>query len=413
MKPSRLLFFLFVSGIICTMSSCRKDSNAVDKTFVTYLDSDSDLITRSCFQLSDGSFIIAGTGEEYAMMSKFSETGDFIWKKRLPGKLFGLKKGIALPAGGFIIAGADSLINQFGSNENGITTLIAYDNNGNETDNVSISGSPYTNAVIQLDLILLSNGNLALCLCPRPNLSNYSYPRLVILDQHFSTLFDQVYYVSQGVPYSILNAPRIQESWNGDIYCCFQNNINSATLIKLKDDYSMDFNTDSTGLGSSELPGSFTIDGNGNCCIATARQVNPGQGRFVYYHPNENYSYGNEVSVLRTDASGNYIDRHDYTGFPPTGSLMKIIRTSDGGFVMTGTSNQRETFSVLSNTQIFLIRTDAQLNRQWMRQFNATYPAVGYDVIETRDGGFAIGAFERSFNKNFKMMIIKTDANGR
>jgi hypothetical protein len=36
-----------------------------------------------------------------------------------------------------------------------------------------------------------------------------------------------------------------------------------------------------------------------------------------------------------------------------------------------------------------------------------------HGIRNNENGGFAIGAFERSFNKNFKMMIIKTDANGK
>lgn len=404
-------YWLILALAILTVS-CEKEDDLKDRSFVCFLESETDNITRSCFQLNDGSFIIAGTGKEFSVMAKFSERGDLIWQKRLPGTVYGLQKGLPLPTGGFVLAGSDSIVNPFGTNPSGITTLLVYDKDGNQANTFTIASTPFSSMTVQLDLIRLSNGNLALCLSPIAPFSANTYPRLIILSPEFNILFDQVYYASPGVPFTMLNAPNMQEGPDGSIYISFQDINASGTLLKLNPNYSMSYYTDSIGLGSSELPSSMAIDKIGNCLIASSKQVNPGQQSFAYYHPNEYFSFGSEVSVIKTDSSGKSLERRNFSGFPPNGSLMKMIRTSDGGFAMVGTSGQAETFTIVSNTNIFLIKTDGELNLQWMHQFNTTYPSVGYDLMQTSDGGFAIGAFQRSFNMNFKMMIIKTDLKG-
>jgi hypothetical protein len=348
-------------------------------------------------------------------MAKFTETGDLLWKKNLPGTLYGVRKGLSLPSGGFILAGTDSSYRQTSSISNGITNIALFDNDGNNISSLVIVSNPSSSDLLYyLDFTLLANGNIAFLINPQ-GLGNLTYPRLLILNQNLTTVFDQVYYTAQGAPFTGLSMPLIQEGLDGSIYIgyTYYNGTNSSTaLMKLKAiDYSFDYLKSNLGFGISEIPGSMAIDKNGNCIIASSRVTNPSQ-QFASYYRSEYYALGPEISVIRTDTSGSNIDRHNYSGYPLLGSLMKIIRTRDGGFIMTGTSNQNESFTITSNTQVLLVKTDANLNKQWMKQFDTTYPSIGYDVIETKDGGYAIGAFEKSFNTYFKMMIIKTDANG-
>jgi hypothetical protein len=407
MKPYKFILFLSLLSGIIIIGSCKKEAIQNDNSFIAVVETASNYSTRSCFQLSDGSYIILGIGdEEKPVMARFTETGDLIWQKQLPNTLAGVEKGIPLPSGGFVLAGSDSTWGTNTTAQSGITTVISYDVNGNPIHSVAINSIPNNGVENYIDFTLLKNGNLAFCLSPKPSLTYFTYPRLLILNQNLLTVFDQVYYTSTGLPFYDLTLPYIQEAKDGSIHFCFNSLGATTALMKLNPDYSFSYMKDSIS-NSSELPGSFALDADGNCCIATSRQVM--QYAYFYY---EEISFGYEVSIIRTDTAGNYVDRHDYSGFTGLGALMKIIRTRDGGFIMVGTSNHNERITNVANTQIFLMKTDAQLNKQWMKQFNPTYPAVGYDVFETRDGGYAIGAFERSFNKYFKMMIIKTDANG-
>jgi hypothetical protein len=121
---------------------------------------------------------------------------------------------------------------------------------------------------------------------------------------------------------------------------------------------------------------------------------------------------GNKVSALETDGDGNFIARHRYSGFPQYAVLSNIIQTKDGGYLLVGTSDLNIYDVFYSHFQILAIKTDANFNQQWLKQFNTTYPAIGVDVDNTDDGGFIIGAFEKSFNRNYRMVLIKIDENG-
>lgn len=411
MKIVNRFIYLGALTMLLINGSCQKESLRDENSFVCLVETESNYATRSCFQLTDGSYVIVGIGEEdYPVMARFSDQGDLIWQKKLPGTLAGVRKGIPLPSGGFVLAGSDSTWGTNSVAQSGKTTITVYDINGSETHSVVINCIPNINVENHLDFILLKNGNLAFCLSPAPAIGSFCFPRLLILSQNLSTLFDQVYYESPGIPFKQMAEPFIQEGIDGSIYFCYQYEYFSPcevpVLLKLNPDYSFNFLKDSIG-NCTELPSSLAIDGTGNCLIATAKAV-----RTVSYFNREDISAGYEVSVIRTDTAGNFLDRHDYNGFNGLGSLMKILRTRDGGFIMVGTSNQSERSAGVANTQVLLMKTDANLNKLWMKQLNTTYAAVGYDVFETRDGGYAVGVFERSFNKNFKMMIIKTDEKG-
>ena len=85
----------------------------------------------------------------------------------------------------------------------------------------------------------------------------------------------------------------------------------------------------------------------------------------------------------------------------------------DGGFILVGTVNQNNIATVDANTQLFLLKLDANYNEQWSRVINTIYPAFGVDVIETNDGGYFISGYQYVSNKYFNMIVAKTDANGK
>lgn len=414
MKALRTIRVICVYAAWLLTSSCEKEVTDNLTSFVSFVNTDTDYFTRSCFQLTDGSYVIVGTGEHHAVMARFSVTGDLIWQKELPGTLFGVKKGVPLPSEGFALAGSDSTDRPQSLNS-GITTIAIYDNNGNEVRTTSFQIPSFFGFSL-LDFIVLKNGHLGFCLHPiKANLLNY--PRLLILDQNLTTIVDKEFSDSTGAPLDSLDKPHILEGKDGSIFFSFRVNAgtyNSAGLMKINtNDYSIDYFNERVGQGHSEIPGeNFVMDEAGNFIVASAQPENPAPTNLISYYQGEGFSLGKKASLLRVDAFGNYISRHDFTGFSALGSLMKVIRTRDGGFIIVGTSNQDESFTFASNTQLFLIKTDSNLNKQWMRQINTTYPGVGYDVFETKDGGYVIGAFEKSFNKNFKMMVIKTDEAG-
>ena len=84
-----------------------------------------------------------------------------------------------------------------------------------------------------------------------------------------------------------------------------------------------------------------------------------------------------------------------------------IKQTSDGGFIIIGTSGDG------TSADISLIKTDAWGNKEWSKSFGSSGEDVGKSVQLTSDGGYILlGTFSKSLTDN-DMYLIKTDAMGK
>ena len=419
-----LITVLFICvGII----ACQKDEIENKSGFVSFVESDVDYTTRNCFQLNDGNYIICGSnvmwpagnsnfGKVYSIMAKFSSSGDLLWQKNLPITLSDLWKGIALPGGGFILAGLDNMP------ENTNITIAEFNNDGglvksNQIVNLTTTNTPSRN---QVDICNLSNGNIAMVLIGISQGVQGSSPRLLIFDPNLNILTDKIFpsMFSATKNYKMM---RIKEGNDGKLFICGTTqefNAWSWTFLMGVDGTTLntDFFTEKIGGDTNSYPGPFIISDAGHVIIATTEQFRAGIyfniSDYFYYHLDEYFSIGTTVSAMETDADGNFIARHKYSGFTGYASLTNITKTSDDGYLMVGTCDIRIDAVIYSPFQILLIKTNSRLEQQWMKQINTTYPAIGVDVKSTDDGGFLIGAYEKSFSKNYKLMLIKTDANG-
>lgn len=117
------------------------------------------------------------------------------------------------------------------------------------------------------------------------------------------------------------------------------------------------------------------------------------------------------VWLIKTDAHGNILWDNLFQ-YPGAYNQMghSVRQTTDGGYIIAAhagpVSNQ--------NTEIWLIKTDANGNEQWNRTYgrenNCDY---GYSVQQTTDGGYIVVGFTRSIDdRNDDGIVIKTDTNG-
>jgi hypothetical protein len=118
------------------------------------------------------------------------------------------------------------------------------------------------------------------------------------------------------------------------------------------------------------------------------------------------------INITQYDSTGLVILSKEIVGYPGFGLINIVKATSDGGFIMCGTVNQAGSNAVVSDTKIYLLKIDVNLNEQWSKVINTTYPSYGIDVLQTNDGGYLVSGHQKSFNKRYEMIAIKTDASG-
>lgn len=105
-------------------------------------------------------------------------------------------------------------------------------------------------------------------------------------------------------------------------------------------------------------------------------------------------------------------------GGPTNDWACSVIQTSDGGFIIAGSTESR---SAAFCYDIWLVKTDSSGNKKWDKTFGGADNDHAYSVVQTSDGGYAIagttepktfqkGVFE--FGGDEDILIVKTDSSG-
>jgi hypothetical protein len=112
--------------------------------------------------------------------------------------------------------------------------------------------------------------------------------------------------------------------------------------------------------------------------------------------------------LMRTDENGDSLWSHNFGGEDIDGCTA-IIQTADEGFAMGGT-----TYSFGSGGGDFwLLKTDENGDSLWSRTFGGEDDERCDALIQTADGGFALGGETTSFGARLNdVWLVKTDENG-
>lgn len=114
--------------------------------------------------------------------------------------------------------------------------------------------------------------------------------------------------------------------------------------------------------------------------------------------------------LVKTDASGNLQWSKTYGG-PNTDVGWSVVQTADGGYAIAGFTWSFGTGGGSPDT--WLVKTDASGNHQWNQTYGSNDGEVGHSVVQTIDGGYAIAGYKSYFGRpDVDVWLVKTDASG-
>ena len=134
-------------------------------------------------------------------------------------------------------------------------------------------------------------------------------------------------------------------------------------------------------------------------------------GGYVLAGQTDSFGAGNKDGYLvKVNAEGEEIWSQTYGG-PKEDRLFSIDQSSDGGFVLTGTT---KSFGVgNSQRDLYLVKTNSTGELVWTQVFGEEPDDVGHAVRQTADGGYIVTGYTKSFGaQNYDTWLIKTDEAG-
>jgi len=111
-----------------------------------------------------------------------------------------------------------------------------------------------------------------------------------------------------------------------------------------------------------------------------------------------------EIYLIKTNDSGEEEWSQTFEGY---GNGEEVQQTTDGGYIITGFCGN------LNNRDVCIIKTDQNGDEQWSQTFGGEEDDIGWSIQQTTDGGYIITGTTTSFGSgNDDVYLIKTDVNG-
>jgi hypothetical protein len=118
---------------------------------------------------------------------------------------------------------------------------------------------------------------------------------------------------------------------------------------------------------------------------------------------------GADVWLIKTDANGDTLWSKTFGGANDDAGH-SVQQTRDGGYVIVGSTSSRGA----GDADVWLLKTDANGDTVWTREFGGSHDDIGWSVRQTRDGGYVIAGSTESYGAGLSdIWLIKTDAEGR
>jgi hypothetical protein len=120
--------------------------------------------------------------------------------------------------------------------------------------------------------------------------------------------------------------------------------------------------------------------------------------------------------LLKIDEAGNQQWNRTFASVEhPDSSLTSIQQTTDGGYILAGTTDRGVTNNngvvTAAISQAWLLKLYSNGSTQWSRTFNTADPSMGGLARQTSDGGY-ISAISARWGLGYDVWLWRTDANG-
>jgi hypothetical protein len=134
-------------------------------------------------------------------------------------------------------------------------------------------------------------------------------------------------------------------------------------------------------------------------------------GGYIICGTTKYHDYGDgatDILLIKTDANGNELWDRVFGGkWFDHGS--SVQQTADGGYILCGSTETHKA----AEPNIWLIKTDADGNKLWDKAFESGDEAHGSSAQQTTDGGYIVcGSIEIHSKSETDIWLIKTDADG-
>ena len=123
------------------------------------------------------------------------------------------------------------------------------------------------------------------------------------------------------------------------------------------------------------------------------------------------YSDSGDVYVIRTNNFGDSLWTKKLGG-QFADYARSVQQTTDGGFIITGTTNSYGQ-GTPGCSNVYILKIDSIGVLEWQKTYGSTSPDEGYYITTTNDGNYAIVGFKWTFNiGEYDTYLLKINPNG-
>jgi len=116
-----------------------------------------------------------------------------------------------------------------------------------------------------------------------------------------------------------------------------------------------------------------------------------------------------DFNVVKLDSTGKVLWKKIVRG-AGSKSTYCMVQTKDGGYAVTGTIDS----NAVNNEDVYAVKIDSKGNLQWTKTVGGKFKDISYSIAQAADGGYVLsGATKSSATANLDVYVIKLDATGK